>query len=241
MRRRPFLTASWRYLAMLNYRIDPALLAPYVPDGTTLDTFNGEVYISLVGFLFEDTRLLGLPVPFHRNFEELNLRFYVRRVEKGESRRAVVFIRELVPKRAIALVARLAYNEPYLAMPMQHAITHGEGKTLDVTYRWWFNERWNSVTLRAGGEPAEIAAGGEEEFIAEHYWGYTRQRNGSTLEYEVRHPRWRTWKVSFSSLDADVEALYGPVFGSVLREVPASSLLAEGSPVTVYRGRRLIL
>jgi uncharacterized protein len=106
---------------MLNYAVEPSVLGPYVPAGTELDLWRGIAFVSLVGFLFADTRLLHIPVPRHRNFEEVNLRFYVRRNVNGEARRAVTFIRELVPRAAIAFVARRVYNEPYLALPMRHA------------------------------------------------------------------------------------------------------------------------
>ncbi len=123
-RMKPFLTANWRYLAMLNFVVDPAIVAPLVPSGTELDYENGETFVSVVGFLFLDTRILGLPIPLHRDFEEVNLRFYVRKKSADTWRRGVVFVRELVPRRAIALVARAFYGENYLALPMKHEIEH---------------------------------------------------------------------------------------------------------------------
>src|SRR6185503_10439864 len=104
-------TAHWRFLMMLNYEVDPSVLHPLVPRGTELDTWHGRTYASVVGFLFLDTRVLGLAIPFHRDFEEVNLRFYVRRREAEAWRRGVVFIKEIVPRWAIATVARVAYNE----------------------------------------------------------------------------------------------------------------------------------
>jgi len=117
-----FLRADWRYLAMLNYEIDPRVLEPLVPTGTELDSFGGKTYASMVGFLFLNTRVLGVPVPFHRNLEEVNLRFYVRRHVDGEYRRGVVFVRELVPRRAIAWIANVVYGENYAAVSMAHSI-----------------------------------------------------------------------------------------------------------------------
>ncbi len=151
----PFLTANWRYLAMLNYVVDPRLLARLVPRGTEIDFENGETFLSAVGFLFLDTRLLGLPVPLHRNFEEVNLRFYVRRKSADTWRRGVVFVRELVPRRAIALVARACYGENYLALPMKHEIEH-VGSNLAVEYSWRRGRKWESLRLQATGEPQAI-------------------------------------------------------------------------------------
>ncbi len=113
----PFLTARWLYLAMLDFRVDPAILAPHVPVGTEIDFHNGETYLSVIGFQFHHTLAMGSPIPRHRNFEEVNLRFYVRKKFGDTWHRDVVFIRELVPKIAIAVTARVFYGEPYHALP----------------------------------------------------------------------------------------------------------------------------
>src|SRR6267154_1965683 len=118
---------------MLNHVVDPRLIASLVPSGTEIDFENGETFLSVVGFLFLDTRLLGVPVPFHRDFEEVNLRFYVRRKSADTWRRGVVFIREFVPRCAIAFVARTFYGENYVAVPMKHQINHLDLK-LSVEY-----------------------------------------------------------------------------------------------------------
>jgi uncharacterized protein YqjF (DUF2071 family) len=233
-----FLTARWLDLVMLNYEVDAALLAPHVPAGTTLDLWDGHALVSLVGFRFVDTRLAGIAVPGHTAFEEVNLRFYVRRVEQDEVRRAVVFIRELVPRLAIAWVARAWYNEPYRATPMRHTIAT-DGDERRVRYEWREPGGWTGVLVRTHGEPRALVPGEEAEFITEHYWGYTRQRDGSTIEYRVEHPSWRVWKAVESSVFGSLDVTYGAAFGSVLRGVPRSAFVAEGSPVTVYRPTRL--
>ena len=233
-----FLTTDWRSLAMLNYEIDPAVLEPYVPYGTELDTWNGKHYISVVGLLFVDTRLYGVPVPFHRDFEEINLRFYVRHETAGEVRRGVVFVKEIVPKPAITTVARLFYNENYVTMPTSHSIEH-DGSSMSVAYRWKQPSFTHGLDVRATGSPILLQDGTEEEFIAEHYWGYAAQRDGGTLEYEVEHPRWRVWRIQDAVLNCDVERLYGAQFAPYIGSAPASALLAEGSPVIVRKGTRI--
>jgi uncharacterized protein YqjF (DUF2071 family) len=230
--------AEWRWLALLNYAVDPKLLAPCVPAGTELDQFEGRTYISLVGFRFLSTRVFGVPIPFHRNFEEVNLRFYVTRREAGVVKRGVVFIQELVPRRAIAAVARLVYHENYRRLPMTHKI-EASGDGLSVRYTWRFAERTNNLDVMAKGSPRSMAAGSEEQFIAEHYWGYCRQPDGGTLEYHVEHPPWRVWDIAHAQFSGDASALYGAEFGAALNKPPDSAFLAEGSAVKVYRGRRL--
>lgn len=237
-RQRIFLTTEWRHLAMLNYEIDPTVLEPYLPHGTELDTWNGKHYISVVGLMFKNTRLYGIPVPFHRDFEEINLRFYVRRETAGEVRRGVVFVKEIVPKPAITMVARAFYNENYMTLPTTHRVTKN-GPVLSVAYQWQQPEFTHSLDVQANGVPALIQDGTEEEFIAEHYWGYAMQRDGGTLEYEVEHPRWRVWRITEALLNCDVERLYGSRFATYIGEAPASTLLAEGSPVVVRKGLRI--
>lgn len=234
-----FLTANWRYLVMLNYTVEPDLLRSLVPPGTELDSWNGCSYLSMVGFLFQRTRVLGVPIPLHQDFEEVNLRFYVRRRAGNEWRRGVVFIKEIVPRRAIALVARVCYNEPYQALPMRHRVDV-ENETLrsggSVEYGWRFHGRWNALRATISGIPHRPAAGSQEEFITEHYWGYTRRRDGGCNEYQVEHEPWRVWQVSSASLDCDVAAIYGQRFVRLPESPYASAFVAEGSGVRVRRG-----
>jgi uncharacterized protein YqjF (DUF2071 family) len=233
----PFLTANWRYLAMLNYVVDPKIVAPLLPPGTEIDFENGETFLSVVGFLFLDTRLLGLPIPLHRDFEEVNLRFYVRKKSADTWRRGVVFVRELVPKRAIATVARTFYGEPYLAVPMKHQIDHVDLK-LSVEYSWRRGRKWESLKMSASGEPQTIAAGSHPEFITEHYWGYTRVRAGCS-EYRVEHPRWKIWNADSFEFSADVAALYGEQFTETLSQPPRSAFIADGSAIEVLLREQL--
>jgi uncharacterized protein YqjF (DUF2071 family) len=234
-----FLTADWRWLAMLNYEIDPARLAAFVPAGAELDFWNGKTFISLVGFMFQNTRLWDIPIPCHRNFEEVNLRFYVRREAGNEWRRAVVFIKELVPRLAIAWTARIFYNEPYIALPMSHRIETAGAEIKFVKYSWKFSGLEHSLQLTTRGGAQLLRTGSEPEFITEHYWGYTAQRDGSTLEYQVEHPRWRIWEAQEAKLDGDVANFYGKQFTEILVRPPTSAFLAEGSAVTVRKGVRI--
>ena len=240
--RRVFLTAEWRNLAMLNYAVDPALLLPRVPRGTELDKFNGKTFVSVVGFRFLAAKLKGVPIPFHRDFEEVNLRFYVRRRENGLVKRGVVFIQEIVPRFAIATVARLAYNENYISLPMAHRIVQsGDSKNpqLTVEYSWRFKPHVYRLKVVTAGEPRLAADGSEEQFISEHYWGYCAQRDGGCVEYHVTHPSWQIWQAADASLEGNVAALYGSGFAHYLQRPPDSAFLADGSSIVVYTGKEL--
>ncbi|HEX2203457.1 MAG TPA: DUF2071 domain-containing protein [Longimicrobium sp.] len=233
-----FLTAGWRHLVMLNYAADPALLRPLVPRGTSLDAWSGTTFVSVVGFLFVRTRVLGVPIPFHVNFEEVNLRFYVGRQGPEGWRRGVCFVKEIVPRQAIATVARVLYNEPYVALPMRHDVSvRPDGGHAE--YGWRHRGRWASLRATFRGAPRPLEAGSEAEFITEHYWGYTAQRDGGTVEYRVEHPSWNVWQAEEAKLDCDAATLYGPAFAEVLASPPTSAFVADGSPIVVRRGRRL--
>jgi uncharacterized protein YqjF (DUF2071 family) len=237
---RRFLTAAWRYLVMLNYEIDPAVLSSLVPKGTELDPFAGRHYVSLVGFRFLDTRVLGLPIPGHRNFDEVNLRFYVRHRAADGWRRGVAFIKEVVPRRAIAALARWLYNENYVACPMQSTVRLPESAVSGrAEYRWAQPAHWHALSAEFTGAPCRPASGSEAEFITEHYWGYVAQRDGGTVEYRVEHPPWAVWSATGSALSGDIATFYGETYREVLVGSPRSAFVAEGSEVTVYRGVRI--
>jgi len=234
-----FLTAEWRDLVMLNYEVDPRLLDKYVPVGTALDSFLGKTHISLVGFRFCRTKLFGsLSVPLHSDFDEVNLRFYVRRKEGDESRRGVVFIAEIVPKQAIAVTARLVYGENYVRLPMKHQICT-DGSKKKVVYQWQVKDEWCQLTAQATGAPEIPRDGSLEQFITEHYWGYSTQRSGGSLEYHVSHVPWQVWVSAAAGFEGDASGFYGVELGRVLQSRPSSAFIADGSPVTVFKGRKL--
>jgi uncharacterized protein YqjF (DUF2071 family) len=234
-----FLTASWRKLVMAQYAIDAAILTPYLPPGLELDLYQGICYVSLVGFLFDRVRIKGIAIPFHGTFEEVNLRFYVTRTERdGTRKRGVVFIGEFVPRAAITLVARSLYEEPYVTLPMRHSIA-ASAEALSVSYEWRHNGGWNTLAVEASPAPQPIAPGSEEEFLTEHYWGYTKRSRGNTSEYGVLHPRWSIYPIRRFTVQADFAALYDPGFAPLSSTAPASILLAEGSEVSVSHGTRL--
>lgn len=234
-----FLTAEWRKLAFINYEVSPEKLQPYVPGGTSLDFLDGKCYISLIGFLFRNTKLLGkLKVPFHVNFEEVNLRFYVKRLVNGEKRRGVVFIKEIVPKPAITLVANSLYNEHYQALPMRHQ-WNLDHDPFEVGYRWKAGGSWHHFSLSAEPDPVPIPEDSETAFITEHYWGYNRVSSQETVEYRVSHPRWLQYPVTHYQMDVDFQQTYGDHFAFLNDATPASVFLAEGSPIAVESRKTL--
>jgi len=236
-RQNTFLTAEWQNLLMLNYEVDPGLLLPRVPAGTELDDFGGRTFISLIGFEFNNTRVMGVPIPFHRSFLEVNLRFYIRRGE----RRAVAFICELVPSQTVASIARRAFNENYTAVPMSHKVRKSAGGASTCEYALGEGRDRCVMHGEISGSASLPEEGSLAQFITEHYWGYAAQRDGGCLEYQVEHPRWRVWQASDAGFKGDSSSFYGPEFSSVFERKPDSAFLADGSAVTVSKGIRIQL
>lgn len=233
-----FLKAEWRKLALANYAIDPNILKPYLPANTELDTWGDTHYVSLVGFMFLNTKILGIKIPFHINFEEVNLRFYVRYKEGTEWRRGVVFIKEIVPKPAITIVANTLYKEHYATMKMKHEWLI-DGSSRVVKYAWKQKNKWHSFKVESEVETSKIIEGSEAEFITEHYWGYTKINDGTTYEYEVTHPKWEQYKVNNYLIDVDFGSVYGNDFKILNQLKPVSVMLAEGSEITVENKRSM--
>lgn len=229
-----FLKAEWKKLAIINYEIEPRLLLKYVPKGTELDFYKNRCYVSLVGFMFTNTRLFGLFIPLHRNFEEINLRFYVKRKEKGTIKRGVVFIKEIVPKPLLSFVANSCYKENYHTVPMKSFIFEKENE-LQVKYSWK-DKIWNSIQITAGATARPMEKGSEFEFITEHYFGFTKNKD-RTSEYQVCHPKWREYLVKNYQLKIDFYTTYGKDFAYLNNKSPISIMLAEGSEVEVKTKR----
>lgn len=229
-----FLTAQWEYLVMLNYPVPPEILIPYLPKGTELDLFQGKALVSVVGFLFNNTKVFGIRWPFHTNFEEVNLRFYVKRFNGKEWKRGVAFISEIVPKHMIAWMANALYNEHYSRMPMKHQ-AHLENDFLQLNYEWQNKLQWNSLKVKALNRPSPIEAYSAEEFIFEHYWGYNQLNKNTLIEYGVEHPSWEVYPVTYYELNADIARLYGTEFVPYLLKEPHSIMLAKGSSVTIRK------
>tara|TARA_B110000977_G_scaffold167491_1_gene216116 strand:- start:12 stop:731 length:720 start_codon:yes stop_codon:yes gene_type:complete len=227
-----FLNAEWRKLAIANYVIDPSILEKYVPPGTELDLWQDKCYVSLIGFMFLNTKLLGVKIPFHSNFEEVNLRFYVKRFENNAWKRGVVFIKEIVPKPALTFVANTIYKEHYETLPMQH-VWEENSVNRTVSYSWKKNKAWQYFKVTAALKPIEIIKNSETEFITEHYWGYAKSNNSVTNEYEVTHPKWKHYPVEHSEISVDFYAVYGTDFEFLNSLNPDSVMLAEGSEITV--------
>jgi len=231
-----FLSATWEYLVMINYEVDPAVLQQHLPPYTEVDFFEGKALVSVVGFLFNNTKVFGVQWPMHTNFEEVNLRYYIKHYDGAEWKRGVGFVSEIVPKPFISISANTLYNEHYSTAKMKHEIINTNEK-ISAVYHWkkW-GQQWNSLSVEAANLPQSIPAGSAEEFIFEHYFGYNKLNAATTIEYAVEHPRWQTYPVNKFDLNCDTAGLYGAAFVPFIDNVtPHSVFLAKGSEVIVRK------
>ncbi len=226
-----FLKANWENLIMANYEVDPAILKPYLPKGVELDFYNFKTYVSLVGFMFKKTSLFGVPIPFFGSFEEINLRFYVRKTEGNKIKKGVVFINETVPFKIVAFLANNLYKEHYISISTKNSIDVDEFK--HINYEWKMKGKWNSIKVKSDTNQSNIEPSSIEEFIFERYFGFTKLSPMSTQEYMIHHPKWMTNKILTNTIDCDFGSMYGNAFSSLNNQAPSSIILAEGSPVSV--------
>ena len=226
-----FLKASWENLIMANYEVEPAILQPYLPNGVELDFYNHKTYVSLVGFMFKKTSLFGVPIPFFGSFEEINLRFYVRKVEEKKVKKGVVFINETVPFKIVALLANKLYKEHYISIPTKNTIDISEYK--HINYEWKMKDKWNSISVQSETNKYKIEPASIEEYIFERYFGFTKLSPSKTQEYVIHHPKWMTHKILYNNIDCDFGMMYGDAFSNLNNQLPSSILMAEGSQVSV--------
>jgi uncharacterized protein len=256
MSARPLLTAQWSELLLLNWAVPTEDVAPLVPPGTEPDLHDGQAYISIVGFRFHTCRLLGIPIPGHTSFPEINLRFYVRRNAGNELRRGVVFVREIVPRRAVAVIANWLYNENYVTRKMRSSLrmpgaSLALGDTIGYAWRspcsWPLRGRletgqrqrnWNRLAARVAAPLDVPAPGSLDEFLVEHYWGYVRGRDGITREYRVVHDPWLAAPADSITWDCNVPLTYSTPLAKYLSSPPTTALIAAGSYIHLYRGQR---
>ena len=224
---------------MLNYEVDREILTPYLPAATALDLWQEKALVSMVGFMFFDTRVSGVKWPWHINFEEVNLRFYVKHFDGTAWKRGAVFISEIVPKNLIALIANKLYKEHYRALPMRHSIIPAENDHTQFLYEWKIKGRWNKLGACASNVFEDIKPGSHEEFIFDHYWGYNSLSANETMEYQVEHIPWRVANVKDFIFEADVAGLYGEEFVPFLQQKPYSAFFANGSEISVRMGREI--
>lgn len=233
-----FLNAQWRKLVLFNYEINPDILSPFLPAKTELDLYKGKCLVSVVGFMFVDTKMLGIKIPFHVNFEEVNLRFYVKHKSDGKWKRGVVFIKEIVPRLAISTVANLVYKEHYETCRMRHTWDINEDE-LNISYGWKKKGKWQKLHVIADNQPTKIDPNSDYGFITEHYWGYTRINDQKSFEYEVTHPVWDIYPVKEYTIDVNFGLVYGEKFAFLNEANPISVMLAEGSEITVEKAQKI--
>ena len=229
-----FLTAEWKNLAVATFEIDKKLLGKYLPDNTEINGFDGKHFISLVGFMFSNPAFFGFKAPFFRTFEEMNLRFYVKRKTQNGWRNGVVFIKEIAPSKFIGQIAKLLYRENFITLPMSHSIAMTADQQ-ETEYKWKIRNKWNFFSLKTSTIPLSAEVNSIEAFIKNQYWGYTKGNFKETFEFEIKHIPWNIFPSTSFELDIDAEALYGKELASFFYQKPLCCFLMDGSYTEISR------
>lgn len=227
------LRAEWNNIIMANYAVPKELLLPYVPYKTELDFFESETYVTLAGFMFLNTQMLGFDIPFHSNFEEVTLRFYVKSTRGLAAKRGVVFIKEIVPKYAITLLANTVFGQNYMTLKMK-SFHQDMGDHMETAYEWKHLDKWNKLTAKAGKRSTPIRQNRFNEFIADHYYGFRKNGETKTYQYEVEHELWETFNVIDYSVNCDFGSLFGNEFSILNKEKPKSVFMLKGSEIRIH-------
>lgn len=228
-RRRPFMTARWSNPLLLTYRAPTPLLRRLTHPHLELDEWEGHTHVSLVAFEFQDTRIRGRRVPGFINFSQLNLRTYVR---QGD-RRGVTYIKEYVPSRVIAVIARLRFNEPYHRLDIASQ-TEGAGEELKIEHHWHHGGTDQYVQATATQASLMPPDDGSVYHFTEHRWGFGSSRGGALIPYRVEHPVWAVRTLRSIDYRVDFESLYGPDWAFLSNQEPVRTTLAVGSAVQMF-------
>ncbi|HET8854857.1 MAG TPA: DUF2071 domain-containing protein [Salinimicrobium sp.] len=226
------LTCHWRNLAFANYIISPEILEKYLPSYTKIDYFDRKCYVSLVGFQFKDIEIAGVKIPFYTDFEEINLRFYVKRFDGTTWRKGTVFISEIADKSVLKILANSFLHEKYQTLKTKQEVKENSD-FIETGYSWKAGRNWQSIEMIGENSPKLVAEGTEPHFIMDRPWGYQKYDALTTNEYEVSHPQWKILPVSTFDINVDFKESFGSAFSILNGILPHSVILAEGSLVSV--------
>ena len=231
------MTAKFSELVAVNFAIDPKILEPRVPRGLELDFYNDETYVSLICMMLRDVRVWGIPIHIATGFEEINLRFYVRRREGDGYRRGCCFIKDYVSSGAAAWILGSLFKAEFQKLKMKHSNSGFDGapeSVPSVDYQWKVGDHWNRLRIKARSRIQKTSRDTKHGFILMHDNEYS-QRDGKTLEDRASRPAWTIWDAAQANFECDVKNLFGREFQRALSRRPASVFVTGGSDVTIYR------
>ena len=115
----------------------------------------------------------------------------MKRLNGTELKRGVVFISEVVPHKIVSFLANKLYKEHYSTAKMASSILV-ENEIKQIKYTWQSQSQMYSIDTSFFDKQDDIEPNSLEEFIYEHYYGFTKVSARETWEYKVNHPRWQT-------------------------------------------------
>jgi uncharacterized protein YqjF (DUF2071 family) len=235
-----FVTGRFRHIILLNYAVDPTLLASRLPPQTELDFHDGRTYLSLVGLQSSALKVYGLPLPLYQEHAQVNLRFYVRhRIEGTRWRHGVVFINQIIPHRFIAWSVRWLFHETVISRQIDAEIAKNSRGLNQVEYRWQPGQQHCYIRTAFHGGDGDMVPAADRDFFAERYWGYRALGDGGCFAYNFVHPEWKTYRGRVADTSAEVDDFYGPPFSGILNRPPDSAFVCSGSKISLAWGHRL--
>jgi uncharacterized protein YqjF (DUF2071 family) len=193
---RPAFHQHWGNLTFLHWRVDPDLVAPLLPPGTTPDLEGGSTWVGLIPFEMSDVRLGPTPaLPYVSRFAETNVRLYA---VDAYGRRGVVFC-SLEAARLLPVVTAMAsYCLPYKWARMTVS-SDGDQRTYTSSRRWPGPRGASSrIRVRIG---ADVGRDPLADFLTARWGLYSRWYGGRSVWAPVWHEPWPLHHAEVLELD----------------------------------------
>jgi uncharacterized protein YqjF (DUF2071 family) len=180
------LHMEWRHVLFANWPVDPELLVDHVPAALSLDTYDGDAWLSVVPFKNVDVRPTWLPAGWGYPLPELNLRTYV--THNGHDG---VYFFSLDAQGIVSVIgARLFHHLPYYYARCSVTDENGDIRFQSRRLHPGARPVHFDGTYSPTGSELEVPAGSLEAFLTARYRYYTEAPDGSVRYSTVDHTSW---------------------------------------------------
>jgi hypothetical protein len=199
------LAMGWRHLLFENWAVDPALVSAHLPDDLSVDTHDGDAWLSVVPFINVCVRPRGLPAWTGLRLPELNLRTYVTR--DGEP--GVYFFSLDAQGVASVLGARIFHHLPYYYARI--SLSWDDGRVAFGSRRLHPGDRpaEYEATYWPTGEPFSAPDDDLARFLVERYQFFTQAPDGTLRYTTVEHEPWTLYPATAEVETASLLAANG--------------------------------
>jgi hypothetical protein len=181
------MTQRWNDLLFAHWPLPASELTHLLPEGLTVDTFDGSAWVGVVPFWMDQVRVRALPrIPGANRFPELNLRTYVR--ERHSNQPGVYFFSLDAANPFAVAAARVIYRLPYYWAHMK--IDAGERQEIQYSSERLLTKPTARLRVRYRSLGKPCVKGGLESFLTDRYALFTTTRHGGIARVNIHHLPW---------------------------------------------------